>query len=32
MPTEYRAECREALASLYEETGQVEAARELRGN
>jgi len=32
MPVEYRAECREALAGLYEETGRGQAARELRGN
>jgi len=32
MPAEYRTECREALASLYAETGRAQAARELRGN
>jgi len=32
MPVEYRAECREALADLYEETGRVQTARDLRGN
>jgi tetratricopeptide (TPR) repeat protein len=32
MPVEYRAECREALAGLYEETGRAETARDLRSN
>ena len=32
MPVEYRAECREALASLYDETGRKQAVQELRDN
>lgn len=32
MSAEYRTECRNALASLYEQTGHVQAARELRSN
>ena len=32
MPSEYRAECREALARLYESTGRIEEATEIRSN
>ncbi len=32
MSAEYRTECRDALANLYEETGRLQAARELRDN